>query len=260
MKIKAPIQTLVTGFIEDKRKYETEKLVLDQNPNYTPAYKNELRQKMDDEFERVTSAADSSLIALLKNAIDSIKGKSHSGAGFQVELSNTLAYISAMGDDITDRLAFDMVRPLFGDYLTMQRLLTVLVHKPALSRGHTLAALSGYLDLVKLLEQLLADFEYSFRKAVSPAAMGVLGTSEVTTQINVDFMLQSFEAYIMRDVDEYEAKLDDLEKTYAATPAEVDALFSGAVFSAKMVSAGFDRDKVLALLKDPVAMAQMGIK
>jgi len=236
MKIKADIQAVITEFIASKKIYDEGKIVLDaQQAVYTPIYLNQLRAKMDNAFEQVVHEADAKLNGIIQKAIDKIMTRKNRRSDFNDSVSTALSYINAMGDNLTDEMALDLVQPLLGDYQTMRRFYIVLYDKLYIGemklpvsdyvnvfdmRGiakesQTLFALQGYVDAVSMLKAIQVKFDGFFSKRDTLFAMELSGTSDIASAINIESVKKAFETHTLKEINIYEAHIDEIEKIYA---------------------------------------------
>lgn len=229
MKIKAKIQSIITAYIADKKKYEAGKFALETSTIYSAEYKGKLREEMDAKFRETCRYFDDKLNAVFQDAIDEIKGKRKSGADFHTNVTTALSYIGVIGDNITDRMAFDLVHPLLGDLQTMNRFYLILSDKLNAYTDKTMLALAGYVDALDALKAMQSKFKNTFSKfnsPESPAGYELLGTSPTTDKLNEQMALDAFQIYTMRGVDSYERHMEAVEKIYSTPFEEVEELFS----------------------------------
>jgi len=220
MKIKADIEAVITDFIKARKKYEEAKTAIEsQKMNYTPVYLNQKRTELDNAFEQVINEADAKVNVIVQTAIDKITAKKNRRTDFKDSVAMALSYINAMGDNITDEMAMDLVKPLLGDYQTMRRFYLVLYEKlftgEKINESEALVALSGYVNAVDMLKKIQVKFDGFFSKRDTLGTIELLGNSSISTAINIETVRIAFNKFVTREIDAYEKHLDIIEAIYA---------------------------------------------
>lgn len=138
----------MNGYLAEIKGWETNQLYM---ADYRSTKIKEVKLKMqasDDEFNKKLVGA----IADEKASIESTKADKPSD--YQVQVSNALKIIEMSGDSITDELAYDIMKPIQGDFLTMKLISGILRKHASDSCRVTLSRLTKFEHLKSLLDNL----------------------------------------------------------------------------------------------------------
>lgn len=135
---------------------------------------------------------------------------------FQLQISNALGFINLLGDKLTDERAFEVVKPFFGDYQTMNHFYAVLSNRYG-KGGLSVTTFSlGIFDRVASNMDVLKNNFRNFFDAGTYATNGfafLIGTDAlVTDATNIENMVQKLDTIILASYKEVKTENDDAIK------------------------------------------------
>jgi hypothetical protein len=190
---------------------------------YSEEHKSMRIAEIDNEFKAAVYEADDKFEAIVRAEIGGIKGTSNMSSDYQQKLQTALLFLNNL-DNVSDMVAYDLIQPLFGDYM-MQRKLFAVIHAKTDNPMDSLTCklLNGFDDLISELEEILRIYKLPFRSAFDfngASSFGVNAKAESVINSGTWYSLKNSELLILGKIELFEQSSENLAKAYAMTPDE----------------------------------------
>lgn len=157
MNIRQRIQELFASYKKDLNDFRDFQDSWKTDTTYSAQVKRDKLAEGQKKMDEVDFTANQKFREIINEEISRIENSRKRGEGFNVELSNALAFINMIGDRMDDITAFRIVQPFIGDYPTMRNL------KMAMGRLHnvnvTLSLLNIFDSMIEQLNDISAKFD-----------------------------------------------------------------------------------------------------
>jgi hypothetical protein len=169
---------------------------------YSSDGKAQLIRDIKAELQKGDAAYNKQLNTIILKAKDDVQSATiRKPSDYQNMLNNALNQINMIGDKLTDQVAYDIVKPFFGDYETMHNLHSVVSNMHGKDGLNLTTRTLGWFDgMVKTLDQIESGTKTFFRGG-QQMAIGVnyaVGSEMLTG--------------MAEELDQMGKKMDDLTK------------------------------------------------
>ena len=162
--LKGKIEKLVNMYKDEMKEAFVKIEEVEKSTIYTPEKKNEMLLDMKAILRKGDHEYNKALKDLLQVERSAILNATINKPGdYQNMITNALNQINMLGDKLTDKVAFEIVKPFFGDLETMRNLHSIISNRyGADGLNHTSYMLGIYDKILKGLDDLESWTSYLF--------------------------------------------------------------------------------------------------
>lgn len=202
LSLKASIEALVKRYQSEVTQALAQVKELETSQLYTADAKGQMIREIKLILQKADVEFNKKLNEIIQGGREEVlEATVNKPADYQNMLTNALNQIEMIGDKLTDKAAYELVKPFFGDYETMHNLYAVISNRYGKEGLNVTTRTLGWFDrMLYKLDNLMVGTVYFFN-AGTHMALGLNFT------IGSDMLLGEAE-----ELDSMAAKMDDLTR------------------------------------------------